>query len=103
MRRHRKVAGAAAVTPSTRHTSPFQVATMAPLPSGVKSNPPGRIQLCHGLSAGRFDFTPDGKGAIVATWNGDVWRVDGVTAAAPATLRWRRIASGFFQPLGVKF
>jgi len=50
-----------------------------------------------------FDFTPDGKAAIMATWNGDLWRVDGIKAAAPAALRWRRIASGLFQPLGVKF
>lgn len=55
------------------------------------------------MRPGGFDFTPDGKAAIVATWNGDVWRVDGILAAAPATLRWRRIASGLFQPLGVKF
>jgi sugar lactone lactonase YvrE len=55
------------------------------------------------MRPGGFDFTPDGKAAIVATWNGDVWRVDGLMAAAPATLRWRRIASGLFQPLGVKF
>jgi hypothetical protein len=50
-----------------------------------------------------FDFTPDGEAAIVATWNGDVWRVDGIMAPASAPLRWRRIASGLFQPLGVKF
>ncbi len=55
------------------------------------------------MRPGGFDFTPDGKAAIVVTWNGDVWRVDGVMAAAPAPLRWRRIASGLFQPLGVKF
>jgi hypothetical protein len=55
------------------------------------------------MRPGGFDFTPDGKAAIVATWNGDVWRVDGVTDAAPAQLRWRRITSGLFQPLGVKF
>src|SRR5213075_1641880 len=55
------------------------------------------------MRPGGFDFTPDGKGAVVATWNGDVWRVDGLMAAAPAPLRWRRIASGLFQPLGVKF
>ena len=55
------------------------------------------------MRPGGFDFTPDGKAAIVATWNGDVWRVDGVMEAAPAKLRWRRIASGLFQPLGVKF
>jgi sugar lactone lactonase YvrE len=55
------------------------------------------------LRPGGFDFTPDGKAAVVAMWNGDVWRVDGVMDAAPATLTWRRIASGLFQPLGVKF
>jgi glucose/arabinose dehydrogenase len=55
------------------------------------------------LRPGGFDFTPDGKAAIVAMWNGDVWRVDGVMEKAPATLRWRRIASGLFQPLGVKY
>ena len=55
------------------------------------------------LRPGGFDFTPDGKAAIVAMWNGDVWRVDGILEPAPATLRWRRIAGGLFQPLGVKF
>jgi glucose/arabinose dehydrogenase/mono/diheme cytochrome c family protein len=55
------------------------------------------------MRPGGFDFTPDGKAAIVAMWNGDVWRVDGLMAKAPATLNWRRIASGLFQPLGVKF
>lgn len=55
------------------------------------------------MRPGGFDFTPDGKAAIVAMWNGDVWRVDGVKEKAPATLTWRRIASGLFQPLGVKF
>lgn len=55
------------------------------------------------MRPGGFDFTPDGNAAMVATWNGDVWRVDGLMAPAPATLRWRRIASGLFQPLGVKF
>lgn len=55
------------------------------------------------MRPGGFDFTPDGKAAIVAMWNGDVWRVDGLMDKAPAKLTWRRIASGLFQPLGVKF
>ena len=55
------------------------------------------------MRPGGFDFTPDGKAAIVATWNGDVWRVDGLMSPAPAPLRWRRMATGLFQPLGVKF
>ena len=55
------------------------------------------------MRPGGFDFTPDGKGAVVTTWNGDVWHVDGIMVSAPAPLRWRRIASGLFQPLGIKF
>ena len=37
------------------------------------------------LRPGGFDFTPDGKAAVVAMWNGDVWRVDGIAEKAPAT------------------
>jgi mono/diheme cytochrome c family protein len=55
------------------------------------------------LRPGGFDFTPDGKAAVIAMWNGDVWRVDGLKDKAPAALRWKRIAAGLFQPLGVKF
>jgi len=55
------------------------------------------------MRPGGFDFTPDGRAAIVATWNGDVWRVEGVMEPAPVALKWKRIASGLFQPLGVKF
>jgi hypothetical protein len=55
------------------------------------------------MRPGGFDFTPDGRAAVVAMWNGDVWRVDGLLGEGEATLRWRRIASGLFQPLGVKF
>ncbi|MDE0838012.1 MAG: c-type cytochrome [Kiritimatiellae bacterium] len=48
-----------------------------------------------------FDFYPDGKTAIVSTWQGDVWKVDGVDQDE-GELVWTRIASGLFQPLGVK-
>lgn len=54
------------------------------------------------MRPGGFDFMPDGKTAILATWNGDVWRIEGVTESAPAQLRWQRIATGLFQPLGLK-
>jgi hypothetical protein len=55
------------------------------------------------LRPGGFDFTPDGQGAVVAMWNGDVWKVDGLTAHPPDALHWHRIAAGLFQPLGVKY
>ena len=48
-----------------------------------------------------FDFFKDGKSAAVCTWNGDVWRVTGIDANL-GKLSWQRIASGLFQPLGLK-
>ncbi len=48
-----------------------------------------------------FDFTPDGRRAVACDWDGDVWMVDGV-ADPEGALSWRRIASGLFQPLGLK-
>lgn len=55
-----------------------------------------------------LDFFPDGRIAV-CSWDGDVWIVDPVTQAAratgapePGTLRWQRIATGLFQPLGLK-
>jgi putative heme-binding domain-containing protein len=48
-----------------------------------------------------FDFFADGKRAAVCTWDGDVWLVGGIDALAKG-LTWQRIASGLFQPLGLK-
>ena len=54
------------------------------------------------MRATGIDFTPDGSAAIVSCWDGDVWRVDGISDETTATTKWTRIASGLFQPLGVK-
>jgi putative heme-binding domain-containing protein len=48
-----------------------------------------------------FDFFADGKRAAVCSWDGDVWLVGGIDAPANG-LTWQRIASGLFQPLGLK-
>jgi putative heme-binding domain-containing protein len=48
-----------------------------------------------------FDFYSDGGRAAVCTWDGDVWRVDGIDDPGRG-LTWQRIASGLFQPLGLK-
>jgi mono/diheme cytochrome c family protein len=48
-----------------------------------------------------FDFYPDGDRAAVCTWMGDVWTVAGI-GQPTGKLRWRRIATGLFQPLGLK-
>jgi hypothetical protein len=63
-----------------------------------------------------LDFLPDGDRMAVCTWDGDVWMVSGLRelpAAIPRSastgkspqsveLTWQRIASGLFQPLGLK-
>ena len=54
-----------------------------------------------------LDFFPDGRIAV-CSWDGDVWLVDLLPPSTqteqpnPQTLRWQRIASGLFQPLGLK-
>jgi hypothetical protein len=50
---------------------------------------------------GGFDFLPDGKTAAVSTWSGDVWLVSDISGS-PEKVTWRRIASGMFEPLGLK-
>lgn len=47
-----------------------------------------------------FDFYPDGRAAI-STFHGDVWIVSGLDGPM-AQLRWKRYATGMFQPLGLK-
>ncbi len=54
-----------------------------------------------------FDFLDEDR-AAVCTWDGDVWLVSGLTglsddAGASPELTWQRIASGLFQPLGLKW
>src|SRR5262249_35758540 len=55
-----------------------------------------------------LDFFADGDRAAVSSWDGDLWLGSGLNrlpaASGPPSSRlsWRRIASGLFQPLGVK-
>lgn len=53
------------------------------------------------LKVGGFDFFSDGKRAALCTWAGDVWTVTGIDSSL-SKLRWRRFATGLFQPLGLK-
>lgn len=48
-----------------------------------------------------LDFLSGGRQMAVCDWDGDVWLVDGIEDPS-GTLSWRRIASGLFQPLGLK-
>jgi hypothetical protein len=47
-----------------------------------------------------LDFFSDGRAAI-STWSGDVWTVSGIDESLEK-LRWRRVASGLFQPCGLR-
>ncbi len=49
-----------------------------------------------------IDFLEDGEEAVVCTIDGEVWRLTGVTQPA-GSIEWRRIATGLFQPLGIKY
>ncbi len=51
-----------------------------------------------------IDFYPEGDRAAITAWDGDVWMLSGLNhlGEKDAKLTWQRIASGLFQPLGVK-
>ncbi len=52
-----------------------------------------------------LDFYDDGDRLAVCSWDGDVYEVSGLSqlqSSEQATLTWKRIASGLFQPLGLK-
>jgi putative heme-binding domain-containing protein len=85
----------------------------------VLSPPDNNPWFCQ-LRLTGFDFLPDGDRVAVCSWDGDVWMVSGLQTLnrqrpdvaerrqpsgqpATPTLTWQRIASGLFQPLGVKF
>ncbi len=55
------------------------------------------------MRPGGFDFFKDGERAAVCTWSGDVWIVTGIKPGQPlGELTWQRIATGLFQPLGLR-
>jgi cytochrome c5 len=73
---------------------PFAVDELTP--------PPDAANPWHTwMRFGGFDFFKDGRRAAICTWNGDVWIVSGIEGDL-AQLTWKRVASGLFQPLGVK-
>lgn len=48
-----------------------------------------------------IDFLKDNNKGVVCSTDGDVWLIEGLTTNSE-TLSWQRIASGLFQPLGIK-
>jgi len=96
---------------------PYELATEAiigrddgPFAVDVVKRPTDNPWFCRLRMTG-FDFTPDGKSMIASSWDGSVWKITGLDklpangsdrASSKVELTWRRIASGLFQPLGVK-
>jgi putative heme-binding domain-containing protein len=74
-----------------RDSGPFAVDTFTP----PEPNPWNAQVRFSGL-----DFTGPDE-AVLCSWDGDVWTVRGIGAAG-GRITWRRIASGLFQPLGIK-
>jgi putative heme-binding domain-containing protein len=72
-----------------------------PFAVDVMTHPATNPWFCRVRLTG-FDFLPDGKRAAVSSWDGNVWLVAGIDHPEKG-LTWQRIASGLFQPLGVKF
>lgn len=67
-----------------------------PLAVDVLTSPDANPWLAQ-LRLTGLDFLPDGRLAV-CSWDGDVWLVE----EASGELRWQRIASGLYQPLGLK-
>lgn len=53
------------------------------------------------MRLGGFDFLDGGKRAVIATWMGDVWIVDGLGGEEIGPVTWKRFATGLYEPLGV--
>ena len=53
------------------------------------------------MRLGGFDFLDGGRRAVVATWMGDVWIVDGLGGEEIGSVTWKRFATGLYEPLGV--
>jgi putative heme-binding domain-containing protein len=81
-----------------------------PFAVDVLTRPTDNPWFCR-LRLTGFDFTDGGDAAIVSAWDGSIWKVTGLSSLpsraekeGPRTIpiRWRRIGSGLFQPLGVR-
>ena len=79
------------VTSGTQN-GPFQVDIM---------NPPFDSPWKNQFRLSGLDFFKDPDKGVICSTDGDVWLVEGFTKNS-GKLTWQRIASGMFQPLGIK-
>jgi hypothetical protein len=86
--------------PETLTTTVQTDATSEPLAVDTLSRPVANPWKSRFRLSG-LDFMPDGKSMVACCCDGDVWRISGFEQGS-RTLRWKRIASGLFHPLGIK-
>jgi putative heme-binding domain-containing protein len=81
-----------------------------PFAVDVLTHPVDNPWFCRMRLTG-LDFTADGNQLVVCDWDGGVWLISGIGqlpddrasgTLANTRITWRRIASGLFQPLGLK-
>jgi hypothetical protein len=66
-----------------------------PLPPALKDSPyRSKVRMSD------IDFFSDGNRGLLSTWDGDIWMVSGLKNLNKLT--WKRYATGFFEPLGLK-
>jgi putative heme-binding domain-containing protein len=98
--------GGPARWPQKLMTTVVQGADDGPFAADVLTPPENNPWLAQTRFTG-LDFFPDGKIAV-CTWDGDVWLIEPATPSPPIDqpstreVRWQRIATGMFQPLGLK-
>lgn len=81
-----------------------------PFVADVLTDPVANPWFCQLRFTG-LDFLPGGDRLAACTWDGDVWIISGLKGLEEASkqnkktapLKWKRIASGLFQPLGLKW
>ncbi|MGC4105718.1 MAG: cytochrome c [Thermomicrobiales bacterium] len=92
--------------PQKLTTRAMRGAAKGPLAADILTHPNQNPWLAQMRFTG-LDFLPGGDEMVVCAWDGDVWLVSGLSklddAAAEPELTWQRIASGLFQPLGIKY
>ncbi|MFM9962614.1 MAG: DUF6797 domain-containing protein [Planctomycetaceae bacterium] len=90
--------------PQKLETKALLGADNGPFAADVLTAPESNPWLAQTRFTG-LDFFPDGRIAV-CSWDGDVWLVEHAArvpdSREPRELRWQRIASGMFQPLGLK-
>lgn len=94
--------GGPAVYPEVLNAKLIRGKEQGPFAVDVFERPKDNPWNCR-LRLTGVDFMPDPNVAVVTTWDGSVWMVTGVASDEDsADVKWRRFATGLFQPLGVK-